>query len=107
MELSWTFFGFSNGVSSSSNSSIPDSSTEIPTPLPKTIPFSDESSLEEKTISYWIDTTTVEATTVDNEDGTYGITYSSNDASWVDLQVLYKNSDLEKNSPIFFFMFYN
>ncbi len=64
-----------------------------PAPAHKEIPFSLEADLEEKTISYWA-AEEVTATTIDNEDGTYGITYTSVDASWIGLQILYKNSDL-------------
>ncbi len=68
-----------------------------PDPEYKKIPFSTEENLEEKTLSYWADTDTVTVTAKDNEDGTYEISYESNDASFVDLQLLYKNSELTKD----------
>lgn len=68
-----------------------------PDPEYKKIPFSTEENLEEKTLSYWADTDTVTLTAKDNEDGTYEINYESNDASFVDLQLLYKNSELTKD----------
>lgn len=68
-----------------------------PTPQYKEIPFSTEDDLEDKTLSYWADTTTVTIVAKDNEDGTYEMSYESNEASFVDLQLLYKNSELSNN----------
>lgn len=66
-----------------------------PVPVVKTIPYAAEGALEEKTLSYWAWEETVSVETIDNEDGTYEISYTSTDDSFYsDLQLYYKDSTL-------------
>ena len=66
-----------------------------PVPVVKTIPYAAEGALEEKTLSYWAWEETVSVETIDNEDGTYEISYTStNDSFYSDLQLYYKDSTL-------------
>ena len=76
----------------------PNPTTPTPTtpvPVVKTIPYAAEGALEEKTLSYWAWEETVSVETIDNEDGTYEISYTSTDDSFYsDLQLYYKDSTL-------------